>query len=597
MMFRWAGWVVVIACAGCGGDDVQVRADDTSGADAADAEPGDALPGGDAEVADDAPEPAGDGDGNGLDGVKPSDADDRGEGVDVGEVDGELDVMNEVAEDVAVSDAVEVDAAPIDCGDCDDGLACTNDVCGADGICQHHAKAGWCRVAGRCVEAGDGPEPCRICVPDVRSDGLTSLNGGPCDDGDPCTNEDQCTLGTCSGSELACEASSPCHVSLGCDADEGGCAEEPIADGTPCGEGRVCEAAACVVGDGMPTGTVAWFDALRCPDGWEQYGPATGRTLVPVGPDGPLGGVWEDGAALASGAEHTHGHSVSGAVAIGAQRFVGVAGGGNPLASPGSYTATGVAAEASLGLPYLQLMACIKTSDEIMGAPPTGVFAFADAQCAQGWEPSAEGADRVVVGVPEGGSAGATFGASPGLASRASHTHAVSGAYPIGGRGIALASGCCSPDFASSADPSVSFTSGAPTSDDDVVFPWRAAPQCMAPAAAGPETAPPGIVLFASDARCPAGWTELAAARGRILVGAATGGDVGVSVGAPLADREDRVHRHVVTLSLTLPDKNIAAASGGNQDGAAPGVHAATFTSAPAVSGLPFRQLLACIKP
>lgn len=601
MMFRWAGWVAVIACAGCGGDDVQGRAEDTRALDAAEVAAEDVPPGDDADGTGEGPEVGLDHETADQDVRDSSDGDAIEAGADAGWVDDALDGADEVGAidaaeiEVAPTDAAEIEVAPIDCGDCDDDLDCTNDVCGADGICQHHPKAGWCNVAGRCVEAGDGPEPCRICVPDVRSDGLTSLAGGPCDDGDPCTIDDQCVLGTCGGTVLACETPAVCHVSLGCDPDVGGCIEEPIADGTPCGEGRVCEVAECVVGDGMPTGTVAWFEALRCPEGWEQYAPATGRTLVPVGPAGPAGGVWEDGAPLASGAEMAHAHAVSGPVTVGAQRFVGVAGGGNPLASPGVYTATGGAAEASLGLPYLQLLACTKTSPDVMGAPPAGVFAFAAEVCGPDWEASAEGADRLVVGVPEGGSAGATFGAPPGLASRASHTHAVSGAFTIGGKGIALASGCCSPDFASSSDPNVSFTSGPPT-DGEVLFPWRAAPQCMAPTGDGPETAPPGIVLFASDTRCPDGWVELESARGRIIVGAATGGDVGVTVGAPLADREDRAHRHTVALTLTLPDKNIAAANGGNQDGAAPGRHDAMFTSAPATSGLPFRQLLVCRK-
>ena len=595
MACRWAGVVALMVGVGCGHEDAQGGAE----TDAADVTAGD----GGGDVLDVAPSDelgdASDADPSDL--VEPPDGKGDASG-DVAESADAPDVAADSSVDVAMDTATDAanDTEPIDCGDCDDGLTCTNDVCGLDGICQHHARAGWCKVAGGCIEAGDGPLPCVICAPDVNPNGLTSLSGGPCDDGNPCTVGDQCTLGTCGGATPACDATSTCHESLGCDEETGACVEEAIADGTPCGAGEVCAAGECTVGDGLPMGTIAWFEALRCPEGWEQYAPATGRTLVPVGPLGPQGGLAEDGTPLGAGPAPAHGHAISGAITLGAQRFVGVGGGGNGLAEAGVYTVTGALAEASLGLPYLQLLACTKTSDVVLGAAPAGVFTFASEQCAEGLSASTEGVDRLVVGVPEGGSAGATFGAPAGLATRPSHAHDVSGIFPISSHGIALASGCCSPDYASSDDPAVRLVSGPPSSAEGLVFPWRAAFQCVAPAPAGdapPDTAPPGIVLFASDATCPEGWSELTAARGRIIVGAETGGDVGVIVGTPLAEREDRAHSHTASLAITLIQRNIAAAKGPNNSGAAPGLHQASLGSAPATSGLPFRQLLACKKP
>lgn len=531
------------------------------------------------------------------------------EAVEEIEAEVEAEAVEEVEVEVAEVEVVVEVVEEIDCGDCDDGLDCTNDVCGADGVCQHHARAGWCKVAGTCVEAGDGPAECRICVPDVNPNGLTSLSGGPCNDNDPCTTDEQCTAGTCQGGIVRpCEASSICHTSLGCDKDLG-CVEAARAEGTPCGDGQACELSTdeapvmqCVEGDGMPTGSIAWFDALRCPTGWERYDAATGRTLVPVGPLGPVGALGEDGVPLTSGVEPTHRHTATGQVNIGAQRFAGIAGGGNPLANAGTVDFGGTSDASGLNLPYVQLLACRKTTDHVLGAAPTGVFVFADGAlgCGADWVASDEGADRLVVGVPDGGSAGATFGAPAGLSVRASHSHAVSGYFAIDSHGIALASGCCSADFASSSDPLVEVTSSGPDSSDATTFPWRAELQCMAPESiatvALPDTAPPGIVLFAADDTCPMGWSPLASARGHIIVGAATGGDVGVLVGNALGDREDRVHRHNVTLALTLSQRNIAAANGPNNDGAAPGMHDATLTMGPATSGLPFRQLLACVK-
>jgi len=522
----------------------------------------------------------------------------------------------EVVEDVKP----EVEVVPdveIDCGDCDDLLACTNDVCGPDGVCVHNVKAGFCKVAGACVESGNGPAECRICAPDINPNGLTSLTGGPCDDGDPCTTDEQCTLGTCTGGIVrACDDVPVCYQNLGCDAVLG-CVSRALLEGTPCGSGSACEAVAsdvdglppevdavqCVAGDGMPPGSIAWFDALRCPGGWEQYAPATGRTLVPLGPLGPDKGVIEDGTPYLSGANPTHAHSIAGTANIGTQRFVGVAGGGNGLANPGTVAVTGSSDAVSLGLPYVQLLACKKTSDHVLGVAPAGVFVFADAAlgCGADWVASDEGSLRLVVATPTDGTTGATFGAPPGLSARASHTHGVNGFFAVDSHGVALASGCCSPDFASSSDPLVDYPSSAQTNNDSTTFPWRGELQCMLadPAVPAPtaDTAPPGIVLFANDDSCPVGWNPLEFARGRIIVGAATGGDVHVVVGSPLRDREDRTHRHTFTLQLSLSQKNIAAANGPNQDGAAPGTHDATLAGATATSGLPFRQLLACTKP
>ena len=508
------------------------------------------------------------------------------------------------SDDVAVDSGADT-AGPetIDCGDCDDQLECTNDVCGADGVCMHHVKAGFCKVAGGCLRAGQGPDQCKVCAPDINSGGLTALTAGPCDDGNPCTSGEQCTAGVCGGGAvLECPASDVCHVSLGCDR-ELGCLEGDLPDGTPCGPNQVCDAVMCEVGDGLPLGAIAWFDALRCPEGWEAYAPAVGRTLVPVGPLGPGNGVWEDGTPLLPGQDPTHRHAFSGSLAITDRSFAGIAGGGNGLASSGTVTVSGTSTPSSLGLPYVMLLACKKTEDRPLGRAPDGVFVLMDNNlgCTADWPASGEGAERLVVGNPDGGAVGATFGAPPGLATRAQHSHSVSGTFAIDSHGIALVSGCCSGGFASSSDPALTLTSGPADPEDAITFPWRAELQCLAPRLLPtpdlPDTAPPGIVLFASDATCPEGWVPYEPARGRLVVGAPGGGDVGRTVGSPLADREDRQHVHTVTLGLTLAQKNIAAANGGNQDGAAPGSHQTTFVTQSVPSGLPFRQLLACKKP
>ena len=79
-------------------------------------------------------------------------------------------------------------------------------------------------------------------------------------------------------------------------------------------------------------------------------------------------------------------------------------------------------------------------------------------------------------------------------------------------------------------------------------------------------------------------------------MGAKSGDSVGKLVGAPLINEEDRAHQHAFTASVTLPYKSISALDGGNQQGAAAGMYMDSGTSAASSSGLPFIQLLACVR-
>src|SRR5688500_4354298 len=84
-----------------------------------------------------------------------------------------------------------------------------------------------------------------------------------------------------------------------------------------------------------------------------------------------------------------------------------------------------------------------------------------------------------------------------------------------------------------------------------------------APGAAGADDAddddraPPGMVAYflASGPDCPRGWVPAAEARGRLVVGVTGSVDVGVQVGAPLSDKEDRAHRHAFSGQGALPYK------------------------------------------
>ncbi|RMH65580.1 MAG: hypothetical protein D6685_05775, partial [Bacteroidetes bacterium] len=56
---------------------------------------------------------------------------------------------------------------------------------------------------------------------------------------------------------------------------------------------------------------------------------------------------------------------------------------------------------------------------------------------------------------------------------------------------------------------------------------------------------PSGAIMLFNRATCPDGWSTYAPARGRAIVGS-TGAGVEATVGAPLGNRENRLHTHTV---------------------------------------------------
>lgn len=107
---------------------------------------------------------------------------------------------------------------------------------------------------------------------------------------------------------------------------------------------------------------------------------------------------------------------------------------------------------------------------------------------------------------------------------------------------------------------------------------------------------PAGLVAYISGGTCPAGWTAASNVEGRIVVAVSDGKDVGVQVGTPLSDQEDRNHTHSYTGELELPPKSISAADGANLEGAQAQTYTISGTTNAGPSGLPFVQVTACVK-
>ncbi len=107
---------------------------------------------------------------------------------------------------------------------CDDGLECTEDICGGMGACNNEPKEGFCALLVK--DPGGGPsevkcfpggtqnpeDPCETCTPTERPTKWSPANGGACDDEDPCTLDDHCVEGFCEGNYYGNE----CSDGLGC---------------------------------------------------------------------------------------------------------------------------------------------------------------------------------------------------------------------------------------------------------------------------------------------------------------------------------------------------------------------------------------------
>ncbi|TFH25223.1 MAG: hypothetical protein E4H03_01420 [Myxococcales bacterium] len=159
---------------------------------------------------------------------------------------------------------------------CDDGDACTVEICDPATGCvstpldcsllDEPCVVGVCeQVAGVCVaEAVDG-EGC---------------SSGSCDSDAACDDADACTVDTCSPADGCTSAAMICDDGDACTADTcdavAGCLFEPVS----CDDGDACTDDACEAQVGCTRTTVACDDGLACT--LDTCGPSTGCTNEPV---------------------------------------------------------------------------------------------------------------------------------------------------------------------------------------------------------------------------------------------------------------------------------------------------------------------------
>lgn len=220
-------------------------------------------------------------------------------------------------------------------------------------------------------------------------------------------------------------------------------------------------------GDPYPVGAIAFFNAAQCPAGWSLDDALTGRTVVPM--DSKAGTT--SGQPLQSGENRKHTHSVIAQVTINDTSYISAGGFDRNLGTAGTYSLSGEFEGASSNTPYVQMLACRKTSAPAGGPPPRDVITFAESsECASEWTLATAIIGRYLVGLPQAGTPNMTFGGNPLTAGETRiHKHAITGvsSFTLETEPVGVGSGCCLNGFAkqgtySYAGSSTSASAGLP---------------------------------------------------------------------------------------------------------------------------------------
>ncbi len=148
---------------------------------------------------------------------------------------------------------------------CDDGNACTIDICHAVAGCQHLPTNNPC-CSGQVSICDDG-DPCTtdVCDP-TTADCSYSLNTASCNDSNACTENDTCNAGTCGGTPRSCDDGNSCTTDT-CNINQG-CFSTAINagtcdDGLACSTGDSCMAGVCVADTTQCLCTPTFTDATK----------------------------------------------------------------------------------------------------------------------------------------------------------------------------------------------------------------------------------------------------------------------------------------------------------------------------------------------
>lgn len=194
--------------------------------------------------------------------------------------------------------------------------------------------------------------------------------------------------------------------------------------------------------DPTPAGAISYFDS-GCPEGWERYEPAAGRTVVPVSGDSSI--ARQVGTPLAEGERPQHSHDGEVSLMLDGSRIRQY----EPWSSTFEIANVPLRridlntsiADTSSELPVAKLETCIKREQPQGEAPAGMVFFFADLVCPTGWSRFEEAEGRILAGADQTPGA---FGASRALSDgeQRQHSHLIGGPAELETIELTVWSGC-----------------------------------------------------------------------------------------------------------------------------------------------------------
>jgi hypothetical protein len=226
---------------------------------------------------------------------------------------------------------------------------------------------------------------------------------------------------------------------------------------------------------------VSFFSSSECPDGWEPYERAEGRFVVPtVSRDDRVGKVYGT-PILEAVAPHQHALAASFTTqrvdyAL-AKKFIWW---NKNVAKHGTYKVAGTTTEEYVDIPFVKLSICRIQDDARSGAViPSGLMVYVGAQrcdTESGWEDAPGTKGRYLVGLPQNGETGLTFG-GPALedGELRAHRHEFKGSVTLPTYSIAGAAGCCAQWYAGKG----TYPLEGVTQESTVELPYVALRQCL----------------------------------------------------------------------------------------------------------------------
>ncbi|MEO0972454.1 MAG: hypothetical protein AAFX85_05105 [Pseudomonadota bacterium] len=351
-----------------------------------------------------------------------------------------------------------------------------------------------------------------------------------------------------------------------------------------------------------PLGTTTFFDGIGGCDeaaGWTFSGGLEG--LAPLVVNNPNLSDETAGQPLNSRELPDHHHEFELTMQLRPKVIAAVGGAGPDLGKAKKYTSDGATDAVNSDLPLMQMPVCVQTATDVVDSMPRGSAVLlspkvpgAPNRCPDGWQSFAAANGRFVVPLQEGGSPLGTGGqAVEEFGSPLTHQHVLSATVDIGKRAIAAANSCCNTNAGGTKDTTIA----GPADPVQGSLPYFTLMMCLkteAPAQSA-SIAQGLVAFFPNRDSCPQGWTSNDAMRGRYLVGSALG-EQAIFGGAPLADRELRMHTHPFSGEVSLSKTEVFVAGGGANHWAKKKTYDYSAESTARFPAAPYIQILACTK-